>query len=652
MSKLSHKNFINFGTAAFFTASILFMLSVISAPACFAYEVVEAETKVIEKPEADIITPQYSLRAISGETQKRQEFYIPNPLDEIILKKIKESNRGSKKAAQNEPKKSDITIDSRELEYFDEIGELEARGNVTITSSSGTIVTADRAVYDKNSNTVKLFDNVILRKEDNVVKGEYMVINLNEENALIDAPLASVGTMIRVRAQEGYAYTDRIEAVNGDVDLAKKIEMRLQTSGFNGYDNMLIQDDEISFDIKRERLSPYKIRTKEIVVQSEKDHDSVAFKNADLYYKKLKIATIHNFELFSDKEMNYVEANIPVDIGSISNFGQYAGMGYIFKIPNGGNLKVLPALVYDNDLGVGVLGNLRTKRLNLEAAWATSSENLIVDGRYNFTNKLWADFARHAYKDEGFVGSKRPGHLAQLSFGDSYPVDDIQANFKQRFDVGYVSEYLREHQERDNFGTMRFRWQAELNKEIYEISNKEQDMSLNFGVTAQTMETVYGTGETTAIARFGPYIASRIKNWKSRISYKVAGVHGKSPFEFDEYTYGKSTIEINESLKLSKYLSVGYRGNISPLKDNSDDDLLTENRFYVVAGPEDIKVAFSYDITRSNVHLDFMFLLGTDTTDITFDKMTIKDPDKMGKKEASPIGSDWKYRKVKVPDNL
>ena len=63
----------------------------------------------------------------------------------------------------------------------------------------------------------------------------------------------------------------------------------------------------------------------------------------------------------------------------------------------------------------------------MEAAWATSSENLIVDGEYNFTDRLKADFARHAYKDEWFIGSKRAGHLAQLVYEDSYNVRDIDA---------------------------------------------------------------------------------------------------------------------------------------------------------------------------------------------------------------------------------
>jgi len=198
---------------------------------------------------------------------------------------------------------------------------------------------------------------------------------------------------------------------------------------------------------------------------------------------------------------------------------------------------------------------------------------------------------------------------------------------------------------------MRLRWQAELRKHIMGISNEEQDMYLNFGALTQTMATVYGTGETFALVRGGPYIDSRIKNWQSRIRYAIGGTNGRSPFEFDEYTYGKSSIDIDESLKLGKYLSVGYRGVISPLKDNDDKDLLTENRFYAIAGPEDIKVAFSYDTIRSSVNFDFMFLLGTDSTNIEYDKITVREPDKLQKTDKG-VNKDKGLWRVKVPEDL
>lgn len=626
----------------------------------FAYEVVNAVTVVPEDKQDKeefkaVTTNRYfdkgAAPKIYSVPEDKKEFLIPNPLDGLTLRRIKETNKTGAQAVKDESRQSSAVIDSKILEYFDEKGELEARGNVVVTSSTGAVITSDRAIYDKNANIVKFFGNVTLKQGANVVNGEYMLLDLNEENALVDSPIINVGSTIRLRAAEGYVYTDRLEAVNGSTELARKVEMCLQSSGFNRYEDMLIQDGIVSFDVKKERLSPFKIKTKEIVVKPRKDHDSLILNDADLYYKNTKLVSMASVELFADKEMNQIEVNIPLEIGSISDFGQYAGFGYIFKLPTGANLKLAPALVYDDEFGVGVMGRLKSKRLNLQAAWATSSENLIINGEYNFTDRLKADFARHAYKDEWFIGSKRAGHLAQLIYDDIYNVKDIDAVFRQRFTAGYASDYRAEQQERNNYGTMRLRWQAELRKHIIGISNEEQDMYLNFGALAQTMTTAYGTGETFGLVRGGPYFDSRIKNWQSRISYTLGGTNGRSPFAFDEYTYGKSSIDVDESLKLGKYLSVGYRGVISPLEDNNKGDLLTENKFYVIAGPEDIKAAFYYDTIRNSASFDFTFLLGTDTSNIEYDKITVREPEKLQKKSGNSNKDKGLWR-VKVPENL
>ena len=166
----------------------------------------------------------------------------------------------------------------------------------------------------------------------------------------------------------------------------------------------------------------------------------------------------------------------------------------------------------------------------------------------------------------------------------------------------------------------------------------------------QAAGTVYGTGDVTGVVRFGPMLQTRVKNWGSRIMYGMAGVHGRSPLRFDEYIYGKQYITIDENIRLGKYLALGYQGTISILRDNPDKDLLTENKFYVVAGPEDVKLAFSYDTYRERAIFDVLFLVGKDTAKIKYDKLTIKDPDKAGKKTSN--FENLKYYKVKVPEDI
>ena len=242
--------------------------------------------------------------------------------------------------------------------------------------------------------------------------------------------------------------------------------------------------------------------------------------------------------------------------------------------------------------------------------------------------------------------------LSDRVYDDTYAVKDLgNAIFRHRISAGYVADYKREHQEDDMKDGYRYRYQAELSKKIKSFGSTEQDMYLDISSVAQTMATIYSeTGDTVGLFRVGPRIQSRVKRWNSIIQYTLGGVHGKSPYSFDEYRYGRQTLSFDESLILNRFLSVGYKGTLTPLKDNNDRDILTENRFYAVAGPEDFKVAFSYDTIRQNMHFDFLFLLGTDNMDLRYEKLTIKDPDKIGKVQRK--SSNKELYKITVPETL
>ncbi len=624
--------------------------------AAHAIEVINAPTIDPSKVEEQIISDVKEVNIGGG---VNQDYYdgpgmeIPNLLDVIKEKKQKQSNTdgvvNSDKNLGNEAgSKQKLTLDADEMEYFEDRNEIEARGNVIIrTYPENTTLSADKAIYNKDTNIIRLFDNVVLNKDNSNLKGDFMSINLNEENVLMNEPGGTVGTMV-IRAQEGYAYANEIQMLNGDAKLAKEINLTLQSKGFGYLDSEIVQTELATSDLKKKRSEPLKIKTKEIIIESKRDHDTITFKNADIYYKKFKLATASSAEILTDKNHAYIETNLP-EIGMIRDFGTYFGWGYATEVPFGGTLKIMPALVYDSGVGIGAIARYRSKRNFIEAAYATSSENFIVRGKYEFNKNLYIDYGRHAYFDEWFYGRRQPGYIAQLVYDKSYNIKDLGATFQQRFSGGYVTDYgVNEKDSR--YGTARLRWQGQLQKTVFEKRNDEQDMFIRGMLYTQAGATLYGTGDVTGIVRFGPSIHTRVKNWGSRISYGMAGIHGVSPLLFDQYVYGKQFITIDENIRLGKYLAVGYQGTISILKDNPDKDLLTENKFYVVAGPEDVKVAFSYDTYRERMLFDVLFMLGKDNSKIQYDKLTIKNPDKAGKK-TSPF-ENLKYYRVKVPDSI
>ena len=607
------------------------------------FEAKTAEEPAIEEVSETNKRPKItSLFEETEEYEDSEEIAIPNFLE-------KRANKTTEKNTAKE-EKTEITLDSDEVFYNDETNEVEAKGNVKIiTKPEKSKLTADRCVYARDLNTIKLYGNVKLNKNGATMVGDYMLIDLSNENILVDEPITNYGTF-KIKAREGYAYANKIEMVNGEIELAQKLDTIIASHGFGSfYDRNMIDQQLATDEIKRARSDKFKIHTKEIVIKSEKDRDIITFKDADIFYKNFRVMRASNLDVYTDKNQGYVETN-STEFGSMSKFGTYLGLGYVFKTPGASTLKVVPALVTNSDdgLGVGIIAKHRSRRNYMEGGWASNSKNLVFRGRYKF-NKHWRiDYGRHGYISEWLNGSNRAGYMAQISHQKRWIVKDLNAAFEQRVSAGLAADFHEDNdRQKEAFSTMRYRYQAQLSKVFKSFGDKEQDTWLDLSGVGQVSATVYGTGDINAFAKIGPQINSRVNRWGSRIGLMIGGIHGESPLNFDSYRYGRLSFNIDENIRINKYLTFGYRGTISPLKDNYKEDLVTENRFYVLAGPEDIKCAVSYDSIRQRAAFDIYMMLGSDRYKNTYDKLTIQNPHYLGKEPT--LFDDLKYYRLKVP---
>ena len=600
----------------------------------------------------EVIQAQSEQELIKSNTRKFNEglgqetndgIYIPNPIDYINSKKQEFTAPPPKES-------STISLDCDKMEYKDDENAVAATGHVVIMTYPDNVkLTSDRAILNHDENYIKLFDNVKLYKDGGIITGDYMVVDLNKENILMNEPIGSFDTF-KITSREGYAYANKIETINGDMELAEKLEMRLESNGFGSfYDTNLINEEEATFEMRKKRSEPYRIKTHEIVIKGGKNHDEIVMKDAEVYYKKLKLLRAPELNVYTDKEQSYIESNFP-EIGSLGGFGTYFGPGFVFKTPGNSTTKVAPAAVFKSGAGIGVIVKHRSKRNELEAGWATSSKNLVLRGKYHINKDLQIEYSRRGYIDEWLNGYRRPGYMLQLAHKKTWKNEDLDAYYTQRVSAGYASDYIEDNKEQEHtIGTMRLGWQAELGKQIFGIENKEQNMYFRGFLSGQVSTMLYGTGDFTAFAKMFPYIESRVKGWGSRIYAGIGGVHGRSPFYFDDYRYGKVSFTIDESFRLCKYLTLGYRGTLSPLRDNWENELLTENMFYAMVGPEDFKIALSHDSVRDRTAVDVVFLFGSDNAKIQYDKLSVEDPSKVGKK--SKWIEEWKLRKIKVPND-
>ncbi len=566
------------------------------------------------------------------------------------------SNREQIASSSNDQQKvSDknrFQINADKITYDDTEGNVYAKGNVEIIAKAqGVTLKADDAVLDKTSQTLKLHNNVKIIKGGIEMLGEYMLVDLNEQNILMDNPTMEAYQFV-INAQEGYLIANDIQMINGTLKSTRQSEFALETRGFQRYENVAadyVRQRNIDRSyLESQRKQVYEINSKEIVITSYRDHNALLLKGSDVYYNNHKIIRNSDIEIVSDKENTVSETNAP-EAGTLRNFGTYIGYGLVYKLPRGQTLKLMPALVYgDSNIGVGIIGRHRTPNSMLEAGYASATTNLVVRGRYKFSDGLSLRYGRNAYMPEGFMGARRSGYAAQLEYIKSYAVPDLGANFNHGVYAGIFSDYQKHNQE-EAYCTTRFRYVAELRKSFLEFVNEEQDMSISLSGLAQAAATLYGSGQTAGVARIGPFVTTRFKRWESSIGYMFGGIHGDSPFIFDKYRYGRSSIMVNEKFNFNDKFALGFRATVSPLRDNYEEDLLTESRFYAIFGPQDLKLCLSYDFVRDIAHLDFLFLIGSDSSRINFDKLITKDAD--GGREKRDFYKS-KPVKIEVPENI
>ncbi len=573
----------------------------------------------------------------TNETATQERIYKPREIDNEIV--------------DNENK---FQINADKISYDDTDGNVYAKGNVEIISKAkDTTLRANEAILDKASQTIKLYDDVKIIKGGVEMNGESMIVDLNEQNILMDNPTVNAYSF-NIVAQEGYIIANDIQMINGTIKSTRQTSFAFESRAFQTYENVatdyMRRNSIDRSNIERESKQTYKIDAKEIILTSYKDHNSLVMKKANVYYNKHRILFNSDVEIISDKDKQVVEMSTP-EIGTLRNFGTYIGYGYVSKLPNGQTLKLMPALVYgDSNFGVGIIGRHRSRNSRLEAGWATATTNVVVKGAYRLGDNLTLRYGRNAYLSEGFMGARRSGYAAQLEHRQTYLVDGIKdLTYRQGIYAGFFSDYQKHNQEKA-YATTRFRYSGELRKKIFEYRNEEQDLSMKVTAMAQGAATLYGSGQTMGVVRIGPYLTTKVRFWESSIGYMLGGIHGDSPFNFDKYRYGKQTVLLNEQIHFGDKFALGYRANITPMKDNIDDRLLTESRFYAIFGPQDLKFVLSYDFVRDIAHFEFMFLLGTDSSHINFEKLITKNMDGGNQKR-----DFYKYAKpVKIiePENI
>ncbi len=556
------------------------------------------------------------------------------------------SKKDEEKVDKADKAKTDaIEITAEHMEYFPERYEVEAVGNAKVDfKAQNVVLSATKIIFNYDRNVLKASENVVLISKGAITEGDFIRIDLSKPEGIFENPITTTEDVI-LKAKEAFVYSDRIEEYEGVAKILKDEKLRFGSNSFAGYiGNSAYVDPQ--FQDKREEAPSglYKIKANTIYIDSKEEHEVITIKNASLFFKNKKVATIPSAKIVTNKTNTNIETNVP-EFGSMSKLGAHIGPAVVLNVPGGNTLKLAPILTYGNDdLGFGAIARFRSENNMTEAAYGTSHEEFLLRGKHKLAPGLTLNYSRFTSQSEWFLGYRRPKYSASLNYRRSDYVKDLDLHFSQMYIGGLVVDDAPKKHLEDLEG--RFRWMTQTYKPLYTYLNPEGNIGFSTGLIAQTAATVYTTGDVAGLFRVGPALNTKVGPWKQTVMYYQTAIAGKTPFDFDRYRYGRSNIVLIESLKVCRYLSLGYLASLAMNREVGSDDVFQENRFLVSIGPDYAKVTIGYDAFRQNTMFLFNMLVGTKDSDVEFKKSVIKNPEKFGKSKSKTKKSKKKdYKK-------
>ena len=582
---------------------------------------------------------------LKEEKEKLKEFEKANKVNdtrtfwEKLGLFIKNDKKEVKKEVEIDPS---IELSADYMEYFPDRFEVEAVGNAKVNfKAQGTVLTANKIVFNYDRNILKADQDVVITSNGSVTEGDFVKIDLTRPNGWVENPITTAEDIL-VKAKEGYIYSDKIEEYEGVAKILKDDVIKVGGKSFASYmmQSSLIPSSKPNLSESSKGL--YKLKANKIIIDSKDEHEVITVKNADLYLKNRKLASIPSMKIVTNKQHASAETNLP-EFGSLNKLGMHLGPAVVLNVPGGSTLKLAPILTYaDDDFGVGGIARFRNQYNMTEVAYGTSKDNLLIRGEHKIAPGLKLNYSRYTNQSEWFLGHRMPKYSTQLNYSRTDKNTDLGLRFEQMYSAGVFVDRRPNQDFGDAEG--RFSWMTRTTKPIYTYLNEEGNIGFRFSLVAQTVARVYTTGDTLGLFRFGPSLRTKVGPWNQTVSFLQTGKAGETPFEFDRYRYGRSNLILRESIQITKYLALGYLCSIAMNRDYPQDKTFQENRIFVSVGPEYAKLAVGFDAKRKNTMLMLTMLVGTKDSDIEFKKAEVINPQKLGqdKKKNKKKKKDYK----------
>ena len=660
----------------FFIILILFVfLSVSRAEAVITETEPFSETNLFAPPAKFITTPSeqptYEFRDLGKNYSPLNESRLKNtsttpPLKKLRLKISKFKNQRKEKDKDNNKvitandtpvdeitdsesinevsteqvsseEQQNIILNCDDMFYSHVDSVMQARGNVVVEfKEQHAKLYADELNFYNNDNIIVASGNVKVVKEEQEIFGDYIKVDLNTENILVDKPHTTV-YRITIEAKKSCLVGNDLIQDEGTIEVTDDFPIKLPPQGKLRYlKDFMVKEENKTYLTKKIESDTLKIKVGKITLDSKKDNNILYLKDAEFFLKGKKILKIPHIRFCTNKNADYIEGNYP-EIGSIQDVGTYVGPGWAFDLPKGATLKVAPTFVVKNKIGFGGLAKFKNGTNETELYYGTPQHLWVLRGKQILDDNLYFQYGANHYLDDWFLGKNKAKYGFNLVYGRSFESDSfLYKNFKARMttrtDLGLFQDARRDkYYEKligNDIGTFRARTMLEGMVDLYNYTNEEKLTTANLYLVAQGSAAIYGTGDTQFIGRAGPMLRTQYRRWMQHIGYFQSVYSDNTPMPvFDKYRYGKANIYAHEYIRLCKYLTVALIGAYNLSDDSYGKKRFSECGIYASIGPDDLRLDVGYDFIREQAYVNVQTLMNAKGTKVSYDKLVIKNID-------------------------
>ena len=568
---------------------------------------------------------------------------LTNSLQAETLPEISDDTISLEGGVNEEVTERQLILDAENVNYDDETGDMVATGRpILVLPPQNIKIIADKMTYNEDSNILKGIGNVVVFKDGMPTKGSYLEVDMNEETMVMDNVESITQTTI-MDAKKAIQKDGLIVLHDGNFHSEESQVYRLMSRMIGPrFQNMIVPRESQALFFGDPTGNNVRLDIDEIYVDARKNHDVFKAKGIKVYKNGKYLFRWPSLTAYTNKERDYFEANYP-EFGTRRKVGLFVGPGFVFGGPGGSVIKAIPFLNYQHKFGFGGAIKYFNTFNRTELGYASASDIFFLKGIQRLDDHLYLQYASNSFMDEWFLGRQMPKYMAEVYYDRGYTTKDfltkgMNLGFRHRFGVGLMEDndrnFYGERLKSAGISTTRFRYMAELNQHIWGYTDEERRIAANFGVVMQGSAAVYGTGDTQFIGRVGPRLHLQYKNWMQDIGYFLSGYSDHTPLpRYDTYRYGHQSVYLTEALRLNKYFSVGWSGNINLSDDAPNGKMFQENAFLFSIGPDDLKITLGYDFVRQTTYFGFNVAFDTKGTTVTYKKMEIKNPERLGKNQ-------------------